>query len=129
MDTLHIEITTPDGMIFAGDAQSVTLPGTEGEFGVLPGHTSLVSLLKAGIIEIKTKSDLIESVAIDSGYVEVSSSKVDVLAEGAVAIAGSDESQIAQSIGKAKELLQSAHTNITITSLEAKIELAGKSKI
>ncbi len=129
MDKLHIEITTPDGMIFAGDALSATLPGVEGEFGVLPGHASLLSLLNAGIIEIQTIDNKLESVAIDSGYAEVSPSKIDVLAEGAVAISGNNESQIAKSIAKAKELLEGAHTNITIASLEAKIELAGKSKI
>ena len=40
MDTLNLSIVTPNGSIFSGNVKSVTLPGKEGEFGVLPGHAS-----------------------------------------------------------------------------------------
>ena len=39
MDTIKLSIVTPTGSIFNGDVKTVTLPGKEGEFGVLPGHT------------------------------------------------------------------------------------------
>jgi F-type H+-transporting ATPase subunit epsilon len=51
MDTIKLEITTPAGRVFASNVKEVTLPGSEGEFGVLPGHASLVSLLSAGVID------------------------------------------------------------------------------
>ena len=53
MDTLKLEIVTPEGQIFSDDIKDVTLPGSEGEFGVYPGHASLVSLLQAGVIDIE----------------------------------------------------------------------------
>ena len=55
MNTLKLEIVTPEGQIFSNDVKSVTLPGSEGEFGVLPHHASLVTLLNAGIIDIELK--------------------------------------------------------------------------
>ncbi|MGP1560754.1 MAG: ATP synthase F1 subunit epsilon [Helicobacteraceae bacterium] len=128
MDKISIEIITPEGLIFSGEALSITMPGIEGEFGVLPGHASLVSLLGAGVIEIQLTSDLTESVAIDSGYAEVSPDKVDILAEGAVAITGESDSEIARAITAAKELLNSAKSDVLMTSLEAKIETAAKKR-
>ena len=53
MNTIHLEIVTPEGLIFSNDAKMVVLPGADGEFGVLPGHASLVSLLKIGVVDIE----------------------------------------------------------------------------
>uniref|UniRef100_UPI000E5B4AAB ATP synthase F1 subunit epsilon n=1 Tax=Klebsiella pneumoniae TaxID=573 RepID=UPI000E5B4AAB len=52
-DLINIEIVTPLGMIYQGEVKSVTLPGSEGEFGVLKGHTTLVASLKSGVIGVE----------------------------------------------------------------------------
>ena len=70
MDTLKLSIVTPNGEIFNDDVKTVTLPGKEGEFGVLPGHSSLVSSLTVGVIVIE-KVDSTEAVAIKWGQVKV----------------------------------------------------------
>jgi F-type H+-transporting ATPase subunit epsilon len=130
MENLKLEIITPSGKIFSDDVESVLLPGSEGEFGVLKGHSSLISLLTAGIIEVKTKDGHEESVAVDWGYAEVSENGVVVLADGAVAISGENESDIAKSIASAKELLRAAHdSDMAISSVEARIESAAKGKL
>jgi len=128
MKTIKTEIITPNGLIFSGNALSVRMPGVEGEFGVLPGHSALVYLLEAGIIEIKLEDDKAERVAIDSGYAEISAGMVNVLAEGAVAIVGETESEIAKAIASAKELLNSAKADTFMASLEAKIETGTKER-
>ena len=86
MESIHLEVVTPMGMIYDGEANAVVLPGSEGEFGVLKGHASLVSSLKAGVIDIQKENDKHELIAIDSGYAEVNEFKITVLAKGAVAI-------------------------------------------
>ena len=53
MNKLKLEILTPNGVIYNGEAISVTLPGEEGEFGVLAEHSSLTTLLEAGVIDIE----------------------------------------------------------------------------
>jgi F-type H+-transporting ATPase subunit epsilon len=124
---IKVEIVTPEGVIFLGDVEKVTLPGVEGEFGVLPGHSSLVSLLAAGIIDIFKEDGTVENVAVDSGYVEVSSDSVTILAEGAVAVIGKDDSEIAKAIDDAKTLLRGADSSsINMAALEAKIESSAK---
>ena len=105
MESIHLEVVTPMGMIYDGEANAVVLPGSEGEFGVLKGHASLVSSLKAGVIDIQKENDKHELIAIDSGYAEVNEFKITVLSKGAVAINASGE--VAQNLAKAKELIKS----------------------
>jgi len=122
MDTLRLSITTPNGGIFDGDVKKVTLPGKEGEFGVLPHHASLVSSLTVGVIEIEKKDALIEAIAINWGHVKVSEDSVDILVDGAVALTGGDDSDISAKLEKAKELVNSVQdSNISMAAVESKI--------
>ena len=107
MDKLHLEIVTPQGQIFNDDVSSVVLPGSEGEFGVLPNHASLVSLLKAGIIDIEDKHKKHDVVAINWGYAKIDEGKVVILADGAVYVSGNSESELANSLEAAKNLIES----------------------
>jgi F-type H+-transporting ATPase subunit epsilon len=130
MDTLRLEIITPSGKIFDEDVSSVTLPGSEGEFGVLPGHASLVSLLSAGVIDVSKPDATLESVAVDWGYVEVTEGRVTALVDGAVAIQGDTESEIATALSKAKELLREAQdSNVILSAVEAKIEATARGRL
>lgn len=126
MDTLNLSIVTPNGSIFSGDVKSVTLPGKEGEFGVLPGHASLVSALSVGVIVIE-KKDAVEAVAINWGYVKVNEQSVSVLVDGAVALAPGDDSQTAQNIENAKKLVNSVKdSNVALAAVEARIDAFAK---
>ena len=123
MDTLKLEIVTPEGQIFSGEIKDVTLPGSEGEFGVYPNHASLVSLLQAGVIDIELVDGRHEVVAINWGHAKVDENSVTVLADGAVAVAGSSESEIASSLQSAKKLIESMSTSdAAIVTATAKIE-------
>ena len=107
MDKLHLEIVTPQGQIFNDDVSSVVLPGSEGELGVLPNHASLISLLKAGIIDIEDKHKKHDVVAINWGYAKIDEGKVVILADGAVYISGNSESELANSLEAARNLIES----------------------
>ena len=107
MDKLYLEIVTPQGQIFNDDVSSVVLPGSEGEFGVLPNHASLISLLKAGIIDIEDKHKKHDVVAINWGYAKIDEGKVVILADGAVYVSGNSESELANSLEAARNLIES----------------------
>jgi len=129
METLKLDIVTPEGQIFNNSVKSVTLPGSEGEFGVLPHHASLVSLLKTGVIDIELTNGEHEIVAIDWGHAEIDEEKVTILADGAVAIVGDNDSEIAKSIESAKKLIESmSDSDIAIAMAEAKIDNILKKK-
>jgi len=128
MNMLKLEIVTPEGQIFSNNIKDVTLPGAEGEFGVYPGHASLVSLLQAGVIDIELENNKHEVVAINWGHAKIDENSVTVLADGAVAIGGSSEGEIAQSLEKAKKLIASmSDSDIAIATATAKIESIAKS--
>ncbi|WP_415398124.1 ATP synthase F1 subunit epsilon [Sulfurimonas sp. CS5] len=127
MDKLKLEILTPNGEIFNDNVISVTLPGEEGEFGVLPHHSSLSTLLEAGIIDIEKDDKSIESILINWGVVQVDEAKVIVLVEGAVAIRGDSESDIANALEDAKKLINDiADANPAIAAATARIESAAQ---
>jgi F-type H+-transporting ATPase subunit epsilon len=129
MDTLKLEIVTPHGQIFSNDVKDVTLPGSEGEFGVYPGHASLVSLLKAGVIDIELNSGKHELVAIDWGHAKVDEGSVTVLADGAISIGGDSEGEIAKSLSDAKKLISSmSDSDIAIATAMTKIESMAKNR-
>ncbi len=122
MNSLRLSIVTPNGEIYNGDVKSVTLPGKEGEFGVLPSHSSLVSSLTVGVIEITRKDAIKEAIAINWGHVKVSEAAVDILVDGAVALTGEKGSTIAANIEAAKELVNSVQdSNISMAAVESKI--------
>jgi F-type H+-transporting ATPase subunit epsilon len=81
-ETLRLEIVTPYGSVFNGDADEVTAPGAEGEFGVLPGHAPFISTLKTGMLVCRQGSETLYFF-VSWGYAEVGPDKVVVLADSA----------------------------------------------
>jgi F-type H+-transporting ATPase subunit epsilon len=127
MKTMKLEIVTPDGLIYDGDVKMVTLPGKEGEFGVLPDHASLVSLLDTGVITVETASNKEFMVAINNGYVKVNENKVSCIVDGAVLISD-EEGELAERMEEAKKLLRSAQTSdVAIATAVGKVESIKKS--
>lgn len=127
MELMKLEIITPNGVIFDAEVKQVTLPGAEGEFGVLAKHATLVSLLDTGVIVIEKADGSEVAVAINSGYVKVDEEKTTCIVDGAVALSGAD-SDLAKALEAAKELLKSAEaSNTAIASAVSKIEQIGKS--
>ena len=121
MDTIKLSIVTPSGEIFNDEVKAISLPGKEGEFGVLPHHSVLVSLLDVGIIEIETVQDNKEAVAINWGYVKVKEDSVSILVDGAVAL-HSKGSDISLKIDEAKKLVNSVQdTNISMAAINSKL--------
>ena len=124
---MKISIVTPLGKIFEGEIKEATFPGIEGEFGVLEGHSPLVTNLKPGVITLKKADGNEEVIAVNWGYVEVTPDHVNVLAEGAVPVSGATESEIAKAIEKAKQLIREASdSDALVATVESKIESAAR---
>jgi F-type H+-transporting ATPase subunit epsilon len=79
---LQLEIVTPERLAYSDTVDSVVLPGSEGELGVLPNHAPLVSTLGVGELRIR-KGGTEESFAIVGGFLQVRPDKVVVMAETA----------------------------------------------
>ena len=81
-DELMLEIVTPEKMVFSDKIEEVTIPGAEGEFGVLRGHEAFLSAVDIGELNY-IKDGKKTYYSVNTGYAEVTSSKVTVLIETA----------------------------------------------
>ena len=77
--TMQLDILTPDKTIFSGDVDSVTVPGSKGEFQILKNHAAIVSSLNKGNVKVKTLNSE-QTFEINGGIVEVLKNKVVILA-------------------------------------------------
>lgn len=98
------------------------LPGKDGEFGVLPHHSLLVSPLTVGVIEITNLDNTIDAIVINWGYAKISEYSVDVLVDGAVSLNSKDTSGLSDKILEAKNLVNSVQdSSVSMAVVEAKI--------
>lgn len=104
---LRLEIVTPYGLVLSDEVNEITAAGTEGEFGVLPGHVPFVTTLKIGMLTIK-KDNKIEYVFVNSGYAEVLPDKVVILADSAEKAEDIDVERARAAMKRAEERLKQA---------------------
>ena len=103
---IQLEIVTPEKLAYAETVDSVVLPGTEGELGVLPHHAPLVSTLGIGELRIR-KGGAEESFAIVGGFLQVLPDKVVVMAETADLASEIDLEKAQQAREEAERALES----------------------
>ena len=103
-DHLTLEIVTPDRSIAHGEVDEVVVPGAEGSFGVLPGHTPLLSTLTVGEIEYR-RGDERSYVAVSFGFAEVLPDRVTILAQIAEASDEIDVTRAEAAVRRARERL------------------------
>jgi F-type H+-transporting ATPase subunit epsilon len=89
MATLHLEVATPDGLALQTEAEMVTAPSVEGEFGVLPGHLPLLAATRAGLLKYRVAGKD-EVAAIGPGFVEALPDRVLLLTDAFVKPANID---------------------------------------
>lgn len=104
---LTLEIVTPHGHVLSEDVDEITATGSEGEFGVLPGHVPFITTLKIGMVVYKKGSET-GYVFINSGYAEVSPDKVIVLADSAEKSEEIDVERAKAAMKRAEERLKKA---------------------
>ena len=103
-DELMLEIVTPEKMIFSDKIEEVTIPGAEGEFGVLRGHEAFLSAVDIGELNY-IKDGKKTYYSVNTGYAEVTSSKVTILIETAERSDGIDKDRALQAKDKAESRL------------------------
>ena len=110
-DKLNLEVVTPFRTVLNEDVDSVTLPGIEGELGILPEHVPLLTILDTGIMSYVNGSGNTQAIAVHWGYAQVDGNNVRVLAELAETADEIDLPRAQEAEKKAKELLQSGKPN------------------
>jgi F-type H+-transporting ATPase subunit epsilon len=93
-DLVQFELVTPEQLVLSTMVEMVVVPGTEGNFGVLPGHAPLISTIRPGMIEIYENRVITERIFIVSGIAEVTPERCTVLAEEAMSPSSLDRGAI-----------------------------------
>lgn len=120
---LYVEVRSPDGEVFTGDATAVLLPGRKGSFGVLPRHAPLVSSLDFGFTRVRTTSAEHEFVT-GEGFCEIQGDKVLVLVDSAEYVGRIDIERAEASAERAKERLRSPDRDVDRMRAEASLARA-----
>jgi F-type H+-transporting ATPase subunit epsilon len=82
----HFEIVTPERLVRSEDAYMVTVPGSEGDMGILAGHAPVMSSLRDGVVRIYATDGAISTeIAVSGGFVEVNEKGLTILAESVTA--------------------------------------------
>ena len=106
MAVIQLEIVTPDKLIFSGAVDQVTVPGSDGYLGILPGHAALLSGLKPGVIRY-SQGGSSEMLFCGAGFVEVLPEQVSVLAVKALDPDSIDVEEARQQRSEAEESFRS----------------------
>jgi F-type H+-transporting ATPase subunit epsilon len=78
---IALEIISPEKLLLARDVDMVVVPGTEGDLGVLPGHSKLISSLRGGLVDLYENGKITDRFFVSGGFVEITEARVSVLAD------------------------------------------------
>ncbi|MEJ0094901.1 MAG: F0F1 ATP synthase subunit epsilon [Methylocella sp.] len=110
MAAFHFELVSPEKLVFSGEVEAVVVPGTEGEFTVLKGHSPLMSTLKPGIVDIEQSAAQKLRFLVRGGFADVAPGGLTILAEHAIPLAEFDAAQFASDFKDAEEDVADATT-------------------
>ena len=85
-ETTLFELVSPERLIMSKDVSMVVVPGSEGLFGVLPRHTSMLSALAPGVVDVYEADVITERLFVVNGFAEVTADRCTVLAEDVIPI-------------------------------------------
>ena len=122
--TFLFELITPNKNLISGEFDMVVVPGEEGDFGVLPHHSNLISQIRPGILNIYKNDKIDKSFFLYSGFAEVSNNKLIVLSETAFDINEFKLNAYKDSISKYEKLKNQTKTENEILFFEKKIKEA-----
>ena len=121
MATFNLTIVSAERKIFEGEVKQIQATGVEGELGILPGHTPLLTAIKPGIVKFTFQDGNEEVIYVSGGFLEVQPNIVTVLAD--VAIRGSelDADRIREAKRKAEENIVSHASDVDHDLMVAKL--------
>jgi F-type H+-transporting ATPase subunit epsilon len=102
-ELFKFELVSPEDLLLSQDVQQVLVPGTEGNFTVLPGHAPMLSTIRPGVLDVVDEGGREDRIYLRGGVAEVNPKGLTVLAEEAVPLAELSAEMLAQQIRNAEE--------------------------
>ena len=121
-NTIHVDVVSAEEQIFSGEAEFVALPGEEGELGIYPRHTPLITRIKPGAVRIKVAGQAEdEFVFVAGGILEVQPNLVTVLADTAIRGADLDEGKASEAKKSAEEAMRNAKSDLDLAMAQSEL--------
>ncbi|MFN3828045.1 MAG: F0F1 ATP synthase subunit epsilon [Micavibrio sp.] len=130
--TFNFELVSPERRLLSEPAKMAVVPGEEGDFGVLPGHSSLVATVRPGVVVVHAaEGENVRRIFIAGGFADVTPTSCTILAEEAVSVSDLDREALEKALANlkddlslAKDDMERARVNRKITLVAAKIAAA-----
>lgn len=119
-ETLRLDIVTPEGTIYSEDVEMVTLEGADGQIGILPHHTRLMTQMVPGEM-IVVKGAREEYLAVGGGLVSVTGRHVSIITDMAIAADKIDEAKVEEARQRAAARLQEKISDEEVASVNASL--------
>jgi len=118
--TLKLEIITPESKVYSEDVDMVTLPGIEGEMGILPNHVRLMTQMVPGEMIVR-KDGQDRFMAVGDGIIEVTGDQVSIVTNMAIAVENIDEAKVEEARQRAAARLREKISSEEVASVNASL--------
>ena len=118
-NTIHVDVVSAEELIYSGEAEFVALPGEQGELGIYPKHTPLITRIRPGAVRIQVPGQAEEEfVFVAGGLLEVQPGHVTVLADTAIRGKDLDGARAEEAKRAAEEAMKNAKTDIDFAAAQ-----------
>jgi F-type H+-transporting ATPase subunit epsilon len=100
--SIALEIISPEKLLLSRNVDMVVIPGTEGDLGILPGHSKLITGLRGGLVDIYAGDVITDRFFVSGGFAEITETHCAVLADAIIRQSELDPAQAATLLSEAK---------------------------
>jgi len=123
-DVVEFELVSPERLVKSQPVDMVVVPCSEGDIGVMPGHSPLIGTVRPGVVDIHEDNKIVESIFVSGGFVEVTPDRCTLLAEEAIVVGDLKADEAQSRLDAATESLAKATADSEKSNLEAEIAVA-----
>jgi len=123
-DKVQFELVSPEALVLAVGADMVVVPGAEGDFGVLPRHSRLISTVRPGVIDVYQGGSVDRRIFVSGGFAEVTPERCTVLADEAIEVSEIDRAAVEAEIKGLNDDLSDAASDEAKGKIQTAIVIA-----
>ncbi len=123
-EEIEFELVSPERLLVYKRAEMVVVPGSEGDFGVLPCHSPLISSIRPGVIDVYEGGQVTDKIFIAGGFAEVTPARCTVLAEEAMPVADINRAKTEAQLKDLRDDLLDAESDEDRAEIERRIAAA-----
>lgn len=123
-DKVDFELVSPEKLLISTQSSMVVIPGTEGDFGILAGHTDIISNIRAGIVDVYGDKIIDRRVFVSGGVAEVSEDRCTILADEAIFLEDVNKKTAEDRLAEAQKMLDQSEDEAAHVIAERQVEIA-----